>query len=203
MAGVEVHEGQKLSWTIEPLSEGGDAGTFNPADLTVMMHNPLREPVDGPDGATFGRVQLRLTTPQGSGMTAPVQLANRESEDASVQTTWLGGLHYLQIEHSTLKTTDDGTDEPARYLLTLQVDGEAGTDPQLVTSTDAPENATVDDQGHVTAAPDAGGSDDGASAAQDGGASAGRSLLITGAVVAAAVAIAAAAGAIRLLRRRP
>lgn len=193
---VQVDEGQKLSWSIEPdddASDGPDAG------LDVVLRNPLRQVVFPQDITAFDTVHTTGRT--GGGMSAPVQLANRTSDDESVSTNWLGGRQEMDLAMTTRGGTDaDAKKEARRYHLTIAVDGKAGQNPDLVTKPTPPKDPAAGSGDAPDAADraDDGSGSDGTSGSRAGG----RTALVVGASGAGAVALLAAAAALVLRARR-
>lgn len=193
---VQVDEGQKLSWAIEP-----DDDTFDGPDteLDVVLRNPLRQVVFPQDITVFDAVNTSGRT--GGGMSAPVQLANRTSDDESVSTNWLGGRQQMDLVLTTLGGTDaDAKKETRRYHLTIAVDGKAGQNPGLVTAPSPPKDPAAgsgDAPGAADRA-DGGSSSDGRPSARAGG----RTALVAGAAGAGVIALVAAGAALVLRTRR-
>ncbi|SJM68664.1 VWA domain-containing protein [Gulosibacter sp. 10] len=190
---VDVHEGQQLSWAVEVLEGPQDAALADYHELTIATHNPIRQLVRENGVSNGGSANLRSTTPSGGGMPVPVGIANRESEDFVAGSAWLGGTHTLQLRYDTSHGSDeDEAQVPVLFLLTLQVDGEAGEDPALITEGEAPDNPTVDDRREPVE------EDEETAAGADG---AGVSPLLVGAIAAGVVALGAAGAGIWLVRR--
>jgi Ca-activated chloride channel family protein len=192
--GVDVHEGQQLSWSVEPLELGGGDDLSRAAPrLDLDMYNPIRQPVSRADGHTGKQVNLNSDSPTGDGTASPVQLVNRQSDDKAIASNWLGGTQTGLLHFWTAKGTDDEAEhEPSKFLLTLEVDGKAGKDPKLITESAPPKNPTVNDKGEVVGASD-----------NDPGDSLRRAVLVNGGIGAGAIVVSTGAGiAVWLIFRR-
>ncbi|MGO1320300.1 MAG: vWA domain-containing protein, partial [Galactobacter sp.] len=144
--GVDVHEGQKLSWSIEVLEQDDDAiGDAGPG-VEVMMHNPLRAPVRPRSSALHQRASVNPGS-SGGGMATQVGLSNRDSDETEVAGNWLGGRHTLRLDYDTVRPLEGDSHVPTKMLLNIEVEGEAGEDPELMTEPEPPENPTISDQG--------------------------------------------------------
>ncbi|MCG7308421.1 VWA domain-containing protein [Brachybacterium sp. ACRRE] len=189
---VQVDEGQKLSWTLEPEDDSSNSSS---TELDVTLRNPLRQVVFPQDVSAFDEVHT--TGPTGGGMSSPVQLANRSSDDRSVSTNWLGGRQEMDLALTTLGGTDaDATKETVRYHLTIGVDGEAGKNPGLVTEPTPP-------KAPAAGSGDAPGTSDGVGGGSaHAGSHGSRTALVVGAAGAGTVALLAAGAALALRARR-
>ncbi|WP_193636284.1 vWA domain-containing protein [Brachybacterium subflavum] len=192
---VQVDEGQRLSWSIEPDDDTSDGPD---TELDVVLRNPLRQVVFPQDITAFDTVNTTGRT--GGGMSAPVQLANRTADDESVSTNWLGGRQEMDLAMTTLGGTDtDAKKQTRRYHLTIAVDGKAGQNPDLVTEPVPPKDPAAGSGDAPDAADRADGGSSGSGEASGAGT---RPALVVGAVGAGAVALLAAGAALVLRARR-
>lgn len=127
IAGVDVNDGQRLSWSISPLDAGEVEGTWKQAE--VMILNPLGQEVYDPDENASTTVNLDSSTGDylGSAMPTPVTLGNQRTDaDKEQASNWLGGTHTLQLSTKADASDEPDTTKPRRVVLTLAVDGTAG-----------------------------------------------------------------------------
>lgn len=135
---VEANEGQTLSWRME-VDDRPDSlkNTFT----EVTVRNPLRQVVQ-PDGSHFmTSFDKKFAV---GGTAAPISYGNKDVRDNGVSSAWLGGRQTIDFWYGW-NTKADAKEEVSRFLLTIEVDGEAGENPELVTEPAPPENPDVDE----------------------------------------------------------
>ncbi|MGY5763733.1 hypothetical protein ACXET9_00860 [Brachybacterium sp. DNPG3] len=122
LLAIDVAEGQRLRWRTEVTAapEGSTA-------MSLRVFDAARSPVTvgGGDWSAYAE------DIDGGGMSAPVAVGNRESEDAAIASAWLPGRHTVLVQRDQL--TEDADDEdaaPLRLVLTLEVEGDPDPDAQ-------------------------------------------------------------------------